>query len=90
MADKFEEAYPEASHYINKAVAEHSEEWVLENYYVELYPLGQIIDMPKKSELPFFDEDIHEEQSDEELAEMYDAWASYRENLKNAGKSSEE
>ncbi len=76
MIQDFEENYPEAAHRINEAVEERGEEWVLKNYYAELYPLGRLIDMPKKSELPFFDDDIHEEMTDEELAEMYGVWPS--------------
>lgn len=90
MSRDFETKYPEAAHRINEAVEEHGEEWVLENYYAELYPLGRLIEMPKKSELPFFDDDIHEDMTDDELAEMYGAWSSYRENLIQASQNAEE
>jgi len=90
MTQDFEENYPEAAPRIKEAVEEHGEDWVLENYYAELYPLGRIIKMPKKSELPFFDDDIHDEMTDDELADMYGAWSSYRENLTQAGQKAEE
>ncbi|OIB56170.1 hypothetical protein [Natrialba sp. SSL1] len=52
--------------YIQQAVAEHGEEWVLEDYYEELYPLCRLMDMPKKNVLPFYDEDEHETMTEEE------------------------
>jgi hypothetical protein len=82
MTDPLEETYPEAAPYIQEAVDEHGEEWVLEHYYQQLYPLAQLMKMPKKDELPFYDPDKHETMSEEELVEMYQAWADYRENLR--------
>ena len=84
MTKPLEEAYPEAAPYIKQAVNEHSEAWVPENYYQKLYPLGQVMAMPKKEELPFYDPDEHETMTDAELTEMYQAWAAYRENLRTA------
>lgn len=57
---------------------------MLENYYTKIYPLGQLMAVPDKEELPFFDEDKHDTMSEEERVEMYEAWAQYRENLRNA------
>ncbi len=78
MSDKLTENYPEAAEYIWKTVDEHGEDWVLEHYYQQLYPLGILLDMPKKDELPFFDPEINETMSKEEVTEMYQAWAEYR------------
>ncbi|WP_248516350.1 hypothetical protein [Salinarchaeum laminariae] len=57
---------------------------MLEHYYEKIYPLGQLMTVPEKEELPFFDEDKHDTMSEEERVEMYEAWAQYRENLRNA------
>jgi len=84
MTDTLKEAYPEAAPYIKQAVDERGEAWVLENYYQKLYPLGQVMQMPDKEELPFYDPDEHETMTEAECAEMYQAWAAYRENLRNA------
>lgn len=84
MSKPLSDEYPEAAPYIADAVAEHGAEWVLEHYYTELYPLGVVINMPDKDELPFFDGGRHETMTDEELREMYEAWGQYRENLRAA------
>ena len=55
MTESLAEDYPEAAPYIQEAVAEHGEDWVLEHYYEELYPLGRLMDMPEKDELRFYD-----------------------------------
>ena len=89
MADELTENYPEAAEYIWKAVDEHGEEWVLDHYYQQLYPLGRLIDMPEKDELPFFDPEIDEMISKEEVTEMYQARAEYRENLRGGKKPNE-
>lgn len=82
MTETLEEKYPEGSKYIRQAVDEHGEEWVLEHYYEQLYPLGRLIDMPEKDELPFYDADKHDTMTKEEQTEMYRMWAEYRENLR--------
>jgi hypothetical protein len=82
MTTTLEDEYPEAAQYIREAVAEHGEAWVLKNYYEQLYPLGVVMAMPEKDELPFYDEDEHETMTAEERVEMYEAWAEYRENLR--------
>lgn len=89
MTESFVDEYPEAAPYIQQAVDEHGEEWVLENYYQQLYPLGQLLEMPQKEELPFYDPDEHDTMSEEERIEMYDAWAEYRENLRTGTKPDE-
>ncbi|WP_424015488.1 hypothetical protein ACOZ35_05790 [Halorubrum xinjiangense] len=89
MTESLAEEYPEAAPFIQKAVDRHGEEWVLENYYREIYPLGQVMRVPEKEELPFYDPDEHEAMTNEEKAEMYGAWAEYRENLKNGTKPGE-
>ncbi|OYR57783.1 hypothetical protein DJ71_26070 [Halorubrum sp. E3] len=86
MSDPLADEYPEAAPFIAKAVDDHSEEWVLENYYSELYPLSQVMSMPEKEELPFFDPQTDETLSKDERVEMYEAWAEYRENLRTGTK----
>ncbi|SNR78048.1 hypothetical protein SAMN06266787_1284 [Halorubrum ezzemoulense] len=86
MPDTLTDEYPEAAPFIAEAVEDHGEEWVLENYYSELYPLSQVMAMPEKEELPFFDPDTNETMSKNEQIEMYEAWAEYRENLRTGTK----
>lgn len=89
MTDKLAEEYPEAAPYIQKAVDEHGKEWVLENYYKEIYPLKQVMSVPEKEELPFYDEAEHETMTEAERTEMYQAWGEYRENLRTGTKPGE-
>lgn len=89
MTTELKEEYPEAAQYIQQAVDEHGEDWVLENYYQQLYPLAQLMSMPKKEELPFYDRDDHETMTEEERVEMYESWAEYRENLRTGSKPGE-
>jgi len=89
MTESLEEEFPEAAPYIQQAVAEHGEDWVLEHYYEELYPLGVMMDMPEKDELPFYSHGEHESMTGEELQEMYQAWSEYRENLRTGTKPNE-
>jgi hypothetical protein len=55
---------------------------VLDHYYEQLYPLGKLMDVPEKEELPFYDADEHDSMTKAERVEMYQAWAAYRENLR--------
>lgn len=55
MTELLADQYPEAAPYIQKAVAGHGEDWVLEHDYEQLYPLGQGMRIPEKDELPFSD-----------------------------------
>ena len=89
MTDSLAAEYPEAAPYINDAVDEHGEGWVLENYYEEIYPLRQVMAVPEKAELPFYDADEHETMTEAEREEMYRAWAEYRENLRTGTKPGE-
>ena len=82
MTETLEDDYPAAAPYIRDAVDEHGEEWVLEHYYEQLYPLGRLMDVPEKEELPFYDADEHDAMTEAERVEMYEAWAAYRENLR--------
>lgn len=75
--------------YIQRAVDEHGEDWVLEHYYEQLYPLGQLMAMPEKHELPFYDADEHDTMTEDERIEMYQALAEYRENLRTGTKPGE-
>jgi hypothetical protein len=89
MTDTFAAEYPEAAPYIQDAVDEHGEDWVLENYYKEIYPLTQVMAVPEKEELPFYDADEHETMTEAERVEMYQAWGEYRENLRTGTKPEE-
>jgi len=89
MTDSLMEDYPEAAPYIQQAIEEHGEEWVLEHYYEQLYPLGQVMAIPDKDELPFYDADEHDTMTEYEKVEMYQAWAEYRENLRTGTKPDE-
>ncbi|MDZ5811482.1 hypothetical protein U4E84_09000 [Halorubrum sp. AD140] len=89
MTETFAYEYPEAAPYIEQAVDEHGEDWVLEHYYEQLYPLGQVMEIPEKDELPFYDPDEHDTMTEKERAEMYQAWAEYRENLRTGTKRGE-
>jgi hypothetical protein len=89
MPDSLTDDYPEAAPYIQQAVEEHGEEWVLEHYYEQLYPLGRVMAMPDKDELPFYDPDDHDTMTEDEKVEMYQAWAAYRENLRTGTKPDE-
>jgi hypothetical protein len=89
MTETLTEEYPEAAPYIQQAVDEHGKDWVLEHYYEKLYPLGQLMAMPEKDELPFYDADEHDTMTEAERVEMYQAWAEYRENLRTGTKPGE-
>jgi len=89
MTDTLAAEYPEAAPHIQEAVDEHGEDWVLENYYEELYPLKQVMAVPEKEELPFYDEGEHGAMTEAERAEMYRAWCEYRENLRTGTKPGE-
>jgi hypothetical protein len=89
MTDDLEAEYPEGARHIRRAVDKHGEAWVLENYYTQLYPLGVMIAMPEKDELPFYDENEHETMTQPERVELYQAWAEYRENCRTGTKPGE-
>ena len=89
MTNSLGDNYPEATPYIQQAVDEHGEDWVLENYYQKLYPLGRLMKMPDKDELPFYDPDKHDTMTKAERVELYQAWAAYRENLRTGSKPDE-
>lgn len=89
MTDSLIDDYPEAAPYIQQAVEEHGKEWVLEHYYEQLYPLGQVMAIPDKDELPFYEAGKHDTMTEDEKVEMYQAWAEYRENLRTGTKPDE-
>ena len=89
MTETLEDDYPEAAPYIHDAVEEHGEEWVLEHYYEQIYPLGRLMDVPETEELPFYDADEHDSMTAAERVEMYEAWAAYRENLRTGTRPDE-
>ncbi|GGL64343.1 hypothetical protein [Halocalculus aciditolerans] len=89
MTETLADKYPEAAPYIEQAVAEHGEDWVLEHYYKQLYPLGQVMAMPEKEDLPFYDPNEHSTMTEAETVAMYRAWAEYREKLRTGTKPDE-
>jgi len=89
MTDTLATEYPEVAPFIEEAVDEHGEDWVLENYYKKIYPLSQVMAVPEKEELPFYDEDEDETMTESERTEMYQAWSEYRENLRTGTKPGE-
>lgn len=90
MLDELAEEYPEATPHIRQAINEHGKEWVLENYYQQVVPLGVVVAVPDKEELPFYDPDAHSTMTDEEKQEMAEAYSDYRDNLKSVDQGSEE
>lgn len=48
MTESLADEYPEAAPYIERAVVDHGEAWVLDHYYERLYPLGRVIEMPEE------------------------------------------
>ena len=89
MLETLAEEYPEAAPYIQRAIDKHGEDWVLEHYYEQLYPLGRLMEMPEKEDLPFYNEAEHDTMTEAERVEMYQAWAEYRENLRTGTKPRE-
>ena len=85
MSDEFEDEYPEAAPFIKRAVRNHSEEWVIENYSPQITSLGVVIDVPPVEELPFYDEEQYDTLTEEEERDRANAFREYRENLQNAG-----
>lgn len=83
--EELRESYPEAASYIEKAVDDHSERWVLDNYN-KVMQLGVMMPVPDKEELPFFDPAKHETMSDEEQAQMARAYSRYLENVRSGTK----
>jgi len=89
MTEPLADDYPEAAPYIQQAVDEHGEDWVVEHYYEQLYPLARVMAMPEVEDLPFYNGEEHNTLTEEERMEMYQAWAEYRENLRTGTKPSE-
>lgn len=90
MTDDFRAEFPEAAEYIMEAVEENGEEWVLDNYYSQFYPLGVMMEIPDKEELPFFDEEQHDTLEKEELIKMAEMRRAYIKNLQSAGQKEDE
>ena len=89
MSDKLEEEYPEAAPFIKRAVRDHSEEWVIENYSPKITSLGVVMDVPPVEELPFYDEEQYDTLTEQEKRDRASAFRKYRENLRNAGSDTE-
>ena len=89
MSDNLEEEYPEVAPFIRKAVRNHSEEWVIENYSPKITALGVIMDVPSVEELPFYDEEQYDTLTEQEKRDRANAFRKYRENLQHAGSDTE-
>lgn len=89
MGDKVEEEYPEAAPFIKKAVRNHSEEWVIENYSPKITSLGVIMNVPPVEELPFYDEEQYDTPTEQEKRDRANAFRKYREDLQNASSDTE-
>ena len=87
MYPELEAEYPEAYPWIRRAVEEHGEEWVIENYSPKITSLGVVMAVPPIEELPFFDETKHHAPTEEENRERAEAYRKYRDNLRKATKS---
>ncbi len=90
MIEDLEEEYPEAAPYILKAIEEHGEEWVIENYFPKIVQLGVVMDIPPVEELPFYDEETHNIPSEEEQRIQAEAYGAYLENLRTGHKPGKE
>jgi len=86
MADNLEEEYPEAAPFIRRAVAEHGEDWVIENYHPQVAQLGLVMSIPDIEELPFYDPDRHGPVDEAEQRELAAAYGAYLENLRSGRK----
>ena len=89
MGDELTEEYPEAAPFIHKAVEEHGEEWVIENYAPQITSLGVVMNVPPVEELPFYDDETHETPTEAEKRERADAYRKCRENLREGTKPDE-
>ena len=89
MSDNLEEEYPEVAPFIRKAVRNHSEEWVIENYSPKITALGVVMDVPSVEELPFYDEEQYDTLTEQEKRDRANAFRKYRENLQNTGSDKE-
>jgi hypothetical protein len=90
MFEELREEYPEATPYIQQAVKEHAEEWVIENYYPKIFQLGIVMDIPEVEELPLYDEEKHDVPTEAEQIAMAEAMSEYRRNLRTGRKSGDE
>jgi len=90
MDDDLWEEYPEAAPYIQQAVEDHGEDWVVENYFPQIAQLGVVMDVPEVEELPFYDEERHDVMDEEKQIEMAEGLRAYRENLRTGTKPDEE
>lgn len=70
MTESLMDDYPEAAPYIQQAIEEHGEEWVLEHYYEQLYLFGQVISMPDKDKLPFYNQDKPDPMTEDESGDV--------------------
>jgi hypothetical protein len=89
MSDKLEAEYPEAAPFIKRAVRNHSEEWVIENYSPQITSLGVVMDVPPVEELPFYDAEQCDTLTEQQKRDRANAFREYRENLQNAGSGTE-
>ena len=87
--EELEAAYPEAAPFIRQAVAEHGEDWVIENYHPRVAQLGLVMAVPDIEELPFFDPERHDAPSAAEEREIAAFYGEYLSNLRSGTKPGE-
>jgi len=80
MLEELEAHYPDAAQYIQQAVKDHGEQWVLDNYHIQIKPLDRFMPIPVVEELPFYDE--YETLDHEGRVEHAEMLREYRENLR--------
>ena len=90
MTDELEERYPEAAPFIREAVAEHDEDWVIENYHPRVAQLGLVMAVPDLEELPFFDPERHDALDESEHRDRAAFYGAYLENLRSGTKPGRE
>lgn len=87
LPPRAERSFRSGREIIVDAVDEHGEEWVIDHYYPAIAELGILVDIPDKADLPFFDPEEHELESDAEVAEMARVMREYRQNLRAASET---
>lgn len=51
MTEPLADDYPETAPYIQRAVDEHGEDWMVEHYYEHLYPLARVMAIPERTNM---------------------------------------
>jgi hypothetical protein len=83
MLEELEADYPDAAQYIQQAIEDPGEQWILDNYHNQIKPLDRFMPVPDIEELPFYDD--NETLDHEGRVEHAEMLRKYRENLRNGG-----